>query len=147
MPKTKQPPLTAAQLKDFRTATNRVSLESIKYAAEIVGYTDLVTATTAALETLVESGSAQCRQLYNQATKSTFRDEPLKDAITVALKWANSDGTGGFAIGNVVDAIYAARLQRKEKHSDEEVYRKLREIHDQYLGSYYQKLKTERKFQ
>lgn len=52
-----QPPLTEAQLKDFRIATNRVSLESIRYLAGIVGYTDLVTATITTLEKLVQ-GSA-----------------------------------------------------------------------------------------
>jgi hypothetical protein len=35
---TAQPPLTEGQLKDFRIASNRVSLESIRYAAEIVGF-------------------------------------------------------------------------------------------------------------
>jgi hypothetical protein len=71
----KKPPLTATQLKDFRVATNRVSLESINYAAEIVGYTDLVTATVAALETLIETGSADCqslRVLNQKAANPTF---------------------------------------------------------------------------
>lgn len=74
-----QPPLTEAQLKEFRIATNRVSLESIKYAAGIVGYTDLVTATITTLEKLIEgsASASNCRVLHKQATKATFRDEPV----------------------------------------------------------------------
>jgi hypothetical protein len=87
-----QPPLNEAQLKDFRIASNRVSLESIRYAAGIVGYTDLVTATIVTLEKLVEgsASTSECRVLHKRATSSTFRDEPLLDAILIALKWAAS---------------------------------------------------------
>jgi hypothetical protein len=149
MPKTK---LTETQLREFRIATNRVSLESIKYAAEIVGQTDLVNATVAALEKLIENGSANScsvdcpnlRALYQRATKSTLDAEPLLDAILTALRWAISEGKGGFAVGNIVDPIYHTRFQRKEEHDDdEEVYQRLEEIRRQCLTPYYEQLKSE----
>jgi hypothetical protein len=47
-------------------------------------------------------------------------------------------------VGNLVDPIYAARLKSRERHSDEEVYRRRREIHDQYLRPYYRQLKVDK---
>jgi len=68
----------------------------------------------------------------------------LLHAITIALKWGASDGSGEFMVGNLVDPIYAARLKSRERHSDEEVCRRQREIHHQYLGPYFRELKTDK---
>jgi hypothetical protein len=148
MPKTKT--LTPIQQEQFRIATNGVSLESIKYAAEIVGSTDLVTATVAALEKFVEAASGNCRTtcndlrvLYQRAKQSTVAAEPLLDAILTALRWANSEGKGGFAVGNLIDPIMHARTIRNETHDDENVYQKLEEIRRQWLTPYYEQLKKE----
>jgi hypothetical protein len=73
-PRAAQQPVTESQLKEFRIASNRVSLESIRYAANICGYTPLTTETITALEKLIETGSANFRPLYQRATRST---EPL----------------------------------------------------------------------
>jgi hypothetical protein len=148
MPKTK---LTEEQKNEFRKASNRVSLESLRYAADICGYTPLLTETIAALDNLVQRDpvsrdfdSVHCRQLYGKAAKSNYREEPLLHAISIALKWASAEGKGQFMVGNLVDPILYARLNRKEKHSDAEVYQRLDEIHRQCLDPYYQKLKAER---
>jgi hypothetical protein len=149
MPKTKTP-LTPIQQEQFRVATNRVSLESIKYAAEIVGYTDLVTATVAALERFVETASGNCRTtcndlrvLYQRAKQSTVAAEPLLDAILTASRWANSEGKGGFAVGNIVDPIMHAKTIRSETHDDEKVYQRLEDIRSQWLTPYYEQLKKD----
>jgi hypothetical protein len=47
-------------------------------------------------------------------------------------------------VGNLVDPIYAARLKSRERHSDEEVCRRQREIHHQYLGPYFRELRTDK---
>jgi hypothetical protein len=124
-------PLTEILLKEFRNASNRVSVESLRYAANICGYTELTTETITTLEKLIETGSANLRPLHQRAAKSTFSEEPLLDAILRALKWASSNGTGGFRVGNVVDAIYGAKLKRGEPNSDAETYARLAAIHDQ----------------
>jgi hypothetical protein len=145
-----QKPLTESQLKEFRIASNRVSLESLRYAGDICGYTALLTETIAALEKIVQGDPARnldsvnCRQLYAKAAKSNYREEPLLHAIKISLKWGASDGSGEFMVGNLVDPIYAARLKSRERHSDGEVYRRQREIHCQYLGPYYRQLKTDK---
>jgi hypothetical protein len=143
MPKAKQS-LTEEQLRQFRNASNRVSVESLRYAANICGYTELTTETITALEKLIETGSANLRPLYQRATKSTFADEPLLDAILCALKWATSDGTGPFQVGNLVDAIYTAKCKNGQTYSDEETYQHLGEIHNRFMGPYYQQLKQQR---
>jgi hypothetical protein len=143
MPRTKEKQLTAAQLNDFRIASNRVSVESIRYAADICGYSPLTTDTITALESSIETGSANFRVLLQRATKSTFANEPLLGAILCALRWASSENKGGFRVGNIVDAIRAAKLKKRLPHSDVETYKKLEDIHSQYLGPYYQKLKTD----
>jgi hypothetical protein len=131
--------LTKSQLETWRIASNRVSIESIKYAADIVGYTNLTTATIRTLENLVAGrvSAADCRALYRKAEKATFNAEPLLDSILIALKWAASDGTGEFMVGNVGDAIYAAAWERGGENTDAEVFERLRAIHDQYLGPYF----------
>jgi hypothetical protein len=88
MPKTKTK-LTEAQKSQFRIASNRVSLESIRYAVGICGTTPLATETITALEKLVETGSANLRPLYQRATKASLAEEPLLDSILAALRWAN----------------------------------------------------------
>lgn len=110
----------------------------------------LLTETIAALDKIVQGDPARafdsvhCRQLHNKAVKSNYREEQLLRAITIALKWGASDGSGEFTVGNLVDPIYAARLKSRERHSDEEVYRRQREIHDQYLRPYYRQLKVDK---
>lgn len=134
--------LSKSQQPQWRIASNRMSVEAIKYAAKIVGYTDLTTATIVVLESLI-SGRAStndCRALHLKAKKSTFRNEPLLDSILIALKWASSDGTGGFMVGNIVDPIYAMALNRGESNPDAETNKSLIEIHDRVLGPYYQQL-------
>lgn len=116
-------------------------MESLRYAGSVCGTTPLVSETIAALEKIIETGSANLRPLYQRATKSTFATEPLLDAILCALKWASSECVGGFQVGNVVDAIYGAKLRRGEPNSDAETYEKLNEIHNRFLGPYYEQLK------
>jgi hypothetical protein len=62
MPKTKQP-FTEEQLRQFRNASNRASVESLRYAADIWRYTSLTTETITAPEKLIETAppiSARC---------------------------------------------------------------------------------------
>jgi hypothetical protein len=133
--------LSQSQLAAWVIASNRVSLESLRYAAAICGYTPLTAATVAALENLIEGGDAAgCGKLYRRAIRASLREEPLIHPILLALKWAASDGSGEFMIGNFVDPIYAARLQARQKTQDSVTYENLREIHDRILGPYYQQL-------
>src|SRR5437870_642057 len=120
MPKEKR--LTKTQLKEWRIASNRVSVEAIRYAADIVGYTDVTRATITALEAIINDltrhGStegrasvAECQKLLQKASKATLRDEPLVHPLRIALKWAASDGKGEFLVGNIVDPIYATKIK------------------------------------
>ena len=74
------------------------------------------------LEKLVEgsASTSECRVLHKRATSLTFRDEPLLDAILIALKWAASEGKGEFMVGNIADPIYAVKTQAGEPNPDEE---------------------------
>ena len=56
---------------------------------------------------------------------------------------ADLSAVGGFAVGNIVDAVYAARLKRGELRSDKEIYQRLDDIRRQCLSPYYEKLNTE----
>jgi cold shock protein len=76
MPKSNQP-LTEEQLRQFRNAVIASLWNRFRYAADICGYTSLTTETITTLEKLIESGSANIRPLYQQATKSTFANEPF----------------------------------------------------------------------
>ena len=144
-------PLTPTQLAEFRTATNQISLESLRYAADICGFTPLLTETVAALEKIVASdsrtrdlGSAQCRQLYDRAAKSDSHHEPLLHAIRTALVWAaktSLEPNGNFMVGNIVDPVCYARQRRGDKHSDEQTYRELEAIRSKHLTPYYERLK------
>jgi hypothetical protein len=133
--------LSKSQLAAWVIASNRVSLESLRYAADIWGYTPLTTATVAGLENLIEGGDAgDCRKLYRRALKASLREEPLLHPILLALKWAASDGRGEFMVGNCVDPIYNVRLQTHQPNQDSVTYEKLREIHNRILGPYYEQL-------
>jgi hypothetical protein len=139
---TKEKRLTESQLKAWRIASNRVSLESLRYAADICGYTPLTTETITTLETLItgRASSADCRVLYQQALNATLRSEPLIHPIRIALDWASSDGSGEFLVGNIVDPIYSAKWDAGEPNPDAETNKKLEEIRHNILGPYFRQL-------
>src|ERR1700730_4957711 len=90
-------------------------------------------------------GSRHCHGInYTHNPVGSCPGKALRGRPIPLLRGAARCRNPFFSSSNIVDPIYAARLRRKEQHSDDDVYRRLEEIRQRCLAPYYEQLKNDK---